>query len=189
MTNSRVAAGTALAVFLLASVACNDAAPTEPSSGARTAETNDNPRMPIQRVPDRHIEPRATPTAKYDGAYDLTINGCVMSFPEVPPYFACTGNAIVLSAPGAFVVIHGNANFANIAFGPVDPTFGNLVLRGVCPRDGTATAVFTGILNAGSGNKFGQGQYVCSGGTPAPPFFPNGLFDGATGTWQVSNGR
>jgi hypothetical protein len=30
---------------------------------------------------------------------------------------------------------------------------------------------------------------VCSGGTPAPPFFPNGLFDGATGTWQVSNGR
>jgi hypothetical protein len=102
--------------------------------------------------------------------------GCALTNNALP----CAGN-LAATIPKAFVVLNGNITltvFPGWNGAVTDSTFGTVRLMGPCPvADGNA--VVTGTLNAGSGKKFGQGQYVCNGG----------LMDGYTNTWQVFNGQ
>ena len=102
---------------------------------------------------------------KYDGVYDFSF---VTSTPS--------GNQTIVLPAGFFIVKKGVISSSdNTLSGTVLDDFGNVQFTGPCPIN-NGTANFTGMLNALSGPKFGQGNYTCQIG-------------GITRTWRAYNGK
>ena len=153
----------------------------EPTTPTRTPTTPTPPTTPTRTATPTPTPTKTTPTptppaaVKYDGTYDFTIYGCSLTDGALP----CVGNQAQTFAR-VFVVLNGNITVGPWAGAVTDSTFGTVRLMGPCPvGDGTSNAVFTGTLNAGTGTKFGQGQYMCNGG----------LMNGYSNAWQVFNGQ
>ena len=75
-----------------------------------------------------------------------------------------------------FIVTNGRISSSDATLnGAVLDNFGNVRFTGPCWL-GPAVATWTGVLNAGAGPKFGQGNYTCT-------------LQVVGGTWRVYNGR
>jgi len=84
-----------------------------------------------------------------------------------------------------FIVRNGivSSNDGTVAGAITNDNFGNVRFTGPCPHGDSLpnpnlSATWTGIMNAGAGPKFGQGNYVCRTpvGTPS------------RNTWRAYNG-
>ena len=147
------------------------------STGTYTtpASTSVTPVPAASPAPTPSPSPAPTPaSAKYDGTYDFSFvyaTGSTTVTTQVLPRFFIVRNGIVSSSDGT------------VAGTVTNSTFGNVQFTGPCPHGDSLpnpnlSAIWTGILNAGSGPKFGEGNYVCRTpvGTPA------------RNTWRAYNG-
>lgn len=133
----------------------------------------------FEPAPDARPEPDPPPTpptpgppaptaGKYDGVYDFSWT-----------HNAAGGGQTTRVFPRLFVVRNGRISSSDgvLAGSVTNDTFGNVEFTGPCWDGSSGGATFTGILNAGSGPKFGQGTVVCKN-VHAPG-----------GSWRVYNGR
>ncbi len=127
---------------------------------------------PAPTAPAPSPTPTPTPTpapaparGKYDGTYDTSLTHPSQGGQETRVF------------PRFFIVTNGTISSSDrtLSGSVTNETFGNVEFTGPCWANQFG-ARFTGILNAGSGSKFGEGTFTCNNGAPG-------------GTWRVSNGN
>ena len=113
-------------------------------------------------------EPSPTPlVGQFDGTYDFSFT--------LPKQGG--GQQTAVADPGFFTISNGviSSSDATIA-GTVLDDFGNVRFTGPCWTSSGGIAIWTGIINARSGPKFGEGTYVCQNNIKG-------------GSWHAYNGK
>lgn len=120
--------------------------------------------------------PTPTPAARpFDETYDFSFTHPTPPCSISPP--PCGGQKTQVMPPGFFRISNGIVSSSDATVtGSVLDNFGNVRFTAPCWTSSGGIATWTGIMNALSGPKFGEGKYVCQ----------NGIIGGS---WHAYNGK